>query len=93
MLVANVKGTPKGGTLTGSGKATLNGLEITSSQIAVNGQLKVLSEASKGVSPAVYGDLVIATNGNVEVTTDKNGVFLKAPINVEAAKLTFAPAQ
>ena len=55
--------------------------------------MKVLSDASKAVSPSVYGDLVVATNGNLQFTTDESGTFLSAPIIVKKAKLTFPPTQ
>ena len=93
LLVANSFGTKLGGSMSGSGEAILRNMEITSSKFSVNGELKVLSKESKSVSPGVYGDLVIATNGNIEFTTDKNGSFLKAPIEVKTAKLTFPPTQ
>ena len=66
---------------------------MTSSQFAFNGSLKVLSDESKYVSPNLFGDLVISTNGNFELKIDKNGAKLKAPINIEVAKLTYSQAQ
>ncbi len=93
LLVQNSKGTENGGTMTGSGKATLNNFKIASSKFQIGGHLKVLGQASKNVSPSVYGDLVISTRGNVEFKIDNNGAYLQAPINVDEAKLTFPPTQ
>jgi len=93
LLIENSKGTQNGGRMTGSGKAVLDNLDIKSSQFALNGKLKVLSETSKSVSPSVYGDLVIATNGNIEFTMDNNGALLQAPITITDANLTFPPTQ
>lgn len=93
LFVQNVKGTVNGGTITGSGQAVLENFAITSSQIYMDGELKVLSEASKGVSPTIYGDLVIATNGKLEFTFDPTGAYLKAPVTVKYADLTIPQSQ
>lgn len=93
LFVQNVEGTVNGGTLTGSGQATMNDFRLTSSQIYLDGELKVLSEASKGVSPTIFGDLVIATNGKLEFTFDSDGAYLKAPITVKYADLTIPQSQ
>ncbi len=93
LLVQNIEGTPNGGSMTGSGKATLENFDLTSSQFYLNGQLKILSEASKAVSPSLYGDLVVATNGKIEFTIDSTGAYLRAPISVVSANLTIPQAQ
>ncbi len=92
LLIANVPGTKNGGVMTGSGEASLNNFELADANISVRGNLKVLSEASKAVSPAVYGDLVIATNGNIQFTSTAQRLFLQAPIIVKEANLTFPPS-
>ena len=93
LLIENSKNTEYGGKMTGTGKATLDNLDIVSSKFNINGSLKVLSLASKSVSPTVYGDLVVASNGNIEFTMDKNEAFIKAPINITHADLIFPQAQ
>lgn len=93
LLLANSADTKFGGRITGGGTAELENLNITSSQFLLNGNLKVLGDESKYVSPNLYGDLVISTNGNFELKVDKNGAKLKAPINVEVAKLTYSQSQ
>jgi len=93
LLVQNVERTENGGTLIGNGNATLKNFDLTSSQIYLNGQLKILSEASKAASPQIYGDLVVATNGKLEFSIDPKGAYLKAPINVVSADLIFPQAQ
>ncbi len=92
LLIKNVD-TKNGGQMTGSGKAFLNNLEVTSSQIYLNGTLKVLGDISKSATKSIYGDLVISTNGNLELQIDKNGMLIKAPVDVEYAKLTYLPKQ
>lgn len=89
LLIKNAPGTKNGGQMTGSGVAGLKNLTIVSSNFKLNGDLKVLSNASKTASPSVYGDLVIATHGNINFKLDTSGVFLQMPIDVKEAKLTF----
>lgn len=93
IVLQNIQGTENGGTFTGSGKAVLQNFNIVSSDFKIAGELKLLSDASKSASPYAYGDLVIATNGDVEFTMNEDGTFLKAPIIVKIANLTFPPTQ
>ncbi len=93
LLLANSEGTKGGGKITGGGTAELENFNITNSQFVLNGNLKVLGDESKYVSPNLFGDLVISTKGNFELKVDKNGAKLKAPINVEVAKLTYSQTQ
>lgn len=92
-LLKNSSATKDGGKITGGGTAKLDHLNMVSSQFTFNGKLKVLGEETKYVSPSLYGDLVISTNGNFELKFDKSGANLKAPINFEVAKLTYSPVQ
>lgn len=93
LTLQNVEGTENGGTINGSGKAVMKNFNIVSSNISISGDLKLLSDASKSSSPYAYGDLVIATNGNIEFKMNEDGTFLKAPIIVKIANLTFPPTQ
>ncbi len=93
LFVQNVEGTVNGGTLSGTGQAIFDNYEVTSSQIYLDGELKVLSEASKGVSPTLYGDLVIATNGKLEFTFNSEGAYLKAPVTIKYADITVPQSQ
>jgi hypothetical protein len=93
LVISNPPGTKGGGTMTGSGSALLDNLMITSANISLTGDLKVLGDESKSASPSVYGDLVIQTDGNLQITTDFKKYYLKAPIIVKQANLTFPLAQ
>ncbi len=93
LLIANASSTRENRRIIIWGNADLNNLNIVSSNFNVNGSLKVLDFNSKAVSPSVYGNLVIATNGNVQFTTGKSGALLEAPISVVVANLVFSPAQ
>ncbi len=93
LSIANVDGTKFGGKMTGTGKALHKNFNIYSSDVAVNGQLKVLDDVSKSASPAVYGDLVVATRGNIEFKMSEYRNFLVAPVTIKRAELTFPQTQ
>ncbi len=93
MYLANIKGTEDGGALTGSGNTKFKNYKFTSPKIFLNGQLKILNKASKAVSPLVYGDLVVATQGKAEFIIDSHKEYLKAPLLVKRANLTFPQAK
>jgi hypothetical protein len=93
LVISNTRGTRGGGTLAASGKARLKNFDIESSQFDVNGSLKVLDDISKTGSPSVYGDLVIATRGNVEFSANDEQIKLNAPITIKQAKLTLPPTR
>ena len=92
-MIENSSGTNQGGRMNGSGSAVLDNFKISSLNVQVNGDLKMLSKASKSASPSVYGDLVIGTNGSIEFTLNDKGKLLKAPITIKDANLTFTPPQ
>jgi hypothetical protein len=89
LLIKNVPNTKNGGQITGNGWAELKNMKIVSSYLYLNGQLKVLSQASKSSSPSVYGDLTIVTQGKIEFTMDNSRMFLKMPIDIKEANLTY----
>ena len=93
LKLANTPDIKDGGVITGKGSVSLKNFSIASVLIDLNGSLKVLSEDSKAVSPNIYGDLVIQTDGNIVYTMDSETSFLKAPIIIKEAKLIFPPTQ
>ncbi|MBZ0200945.1 MAG: translocation/assembly module TamB, partial [Ignavibacteriaceae bacterium] len=93
LLFANIDGTKFGGKMTGTGTAAHKNFKIISSDIAVNGQLKVLGEDSKSASPSVYGDLVVATRGNIEFKMSEDRNYLSAPVTIKRAELIFPQTQ
>lgn len=87
--LSNTIGTKYGGTLKGNGAVLLDKFSITSASLKVNGDLKVLDRISREVNPLVYGDLAIQTDGDINLTVDKNLTFIDIPINVTVADLNF----
>lgn len=93
LTIANIPGTENGGKMSGKGRATLNNYQITSSEFYISGDLKVLSEDSKGASASVYGELVVGTKGNIELQISEEKTFLRAPVIIKVADLTFPQTQ
>ncbi len=93
LQIANTPGTKDGGAITGTGSIGLNNFSLDSVLVDFNGSLKVLSQDSKAVSPNIYGDLVIKTDGNIVYTMNSQKSFLNAPISIKEANLTFPPSQ
>ncbi len=87
MLLQNVFGTRQGGTLNGSGFVKLDEFKLDSAYIKVNGDLKVLDVISKSASPMVYGDLAIATRGDIVYSSKRGKSYLNMPIAVTVADL------
>ncbi len=92
-LVKNLGIVKNSGTVTGSGYINFDGLKISDLQIALNGNLTVLSNESKTVSPAVYGNLFVQTDGDIIFSSSLDKSFLRAPIIVKEADLYFPPTQ
>ncbi|PJA98046.1 MAG: hypothetical protein CO128_09345 [Ignavibacteriales bacterium CG_4_9_14_3_um_filter_30_11] len=93
LYIANSLDTKNGGELTGNGFTRLKKYDIISPKVYLNGQLKILSDASKSVSPFVYGDLVVATQKKAEFVMDSDNEYLKAALLVKSANLTFSQAK
>lgn len=92
LVIQNTKESKGGGTITINGQAGMNGLVMQSSDFKVSGTLKILDQASKKGSLGVYGDLVIGTKGNIELTVKDNVSYLKAPIVIKTANVTIPPS-
>ncbi len=66
LTLNNSHSTPNGGTLTGGGFITLKGFSPDHIEAFMNGELLLLNKNSRAVSPNIYGDVKIRTNGNVD---------------------------
>jgi len=93
MIVANSGNVKSKGTMYGSGKMIFNGLGIVSSEVTVNGDLTVLSYDSKSVSPNLYGNLFVGTEGNIVFKMQSEYSSLSAPVLIKEADLVFPPSQ
>ena len=87
IVLKNVFGTRQGGTLNGSGFVRLDEFKLDSAYFKVNGDLKILDMISKSASPLVYGDLAIATRGDIVYSAKREKSYLNMPIAVTVADL------
>ncbi|MBV6511215.1 MAG: hypothetical protein FMNOHCHN_00694 [Ignavibacteriaceae bacterium] len=81
------------GTMEGSGRINIDGYSVDSMLFTFNGNLSVLSEDSRAVLPAVYGDLFLETKGPVTFTRAAGVSALSASILVTEGNLIFPPTQ
>lgn len=93
LSIANSGNVPEMGVIRGRGKIEFEGMDFISMQLLMNGNLTVLTNQSKAVSPQLYGTLVIATEGDVIFVANKERAYLRAPIQVKDGDLTFSAAQ
>ena len=88
-VVKNLGGVKNVGSLRGSGKLEFDDFNLISTQFLVNGDLTLLSEESRDKSPTVFGDLFIATKGDIIFASNRERSYLRVPILVREARLTF----
>lgn len=81
------------GSMEGSGRINIDGYNIDSMLFTFNGNLSVLSNDSRSVLPAAYGDLFLETDGPVTFTRAGGVSSLSASIRVIEGNLTFPPTQ
>jgi len=81
------------GTVRGSGKLMFKGLKLISNEITVNGDLTILTNESKSVSPNLYGNLFVGTDGDITFSTHNEYSALTAPLLIKEADLILPPAQ
>lgn len=91
--LANAGKVKNKGSMTGSGKIKIDGYELDSILFAFKGNLSVLSNDSRSVLPAVYGDLFLETDGSVLFSYADGKSNLSAPFKVVEAALIFPPTQ
>jgi len=89
LLLANAKGTRYGGIISGYGNIFYDGLSIKDVSIIVNGRLALLSELSRQTSPYLYGDLVVETNPDCQLTWKDNRLFFKGNVLLKQTNLIY----
>lgn len=93
MVVRNSPDAKNIGTITGSGKIEMDGFDIKKINILMNGDLTVYSEKSKVVTPAFYGDLFVASDGNWEFSLDKGKSLFQGKVLLKQTNLIFTTGQ
>jgi len=80
------------GTFTASGSAVLKGFDLEEVVLNAEGNLAVLSEATKEVNPNFYGDLVLKTEGSWEYIYRDGKSEFNGNILLTKADLTLSPS-
>ena len=93
LLVANDGGSKYSGTITGSGELTFDRLKLVDVSLRFNGDLAVLGEQSKSVSPFFYGDLLIGTDGDWLLTKRGGRLFFKGDVLMKQTDLVYTTGQ
>jgi len=93
MVVRNTPDSKYIGTLTGTGKIELDGLDIKKIKVFMNGDLAVYGENSKFVTPQFYGDLFVASDGNWQYDFDNGKSFFQGKVLLKQTNLTYTTGQ
>lgn len=91
--LANAGRVKNKGAMEGSGRIVVEGFSVDSMLFTFNGNLSVLSDDSRSVLPAAYGDLFLETDGPVTFSSTGGVSSLSASIRVVEGNLTFPPTQ
>lgn len=90
-VLSNQGGSNYRGRLTGSGSAQLKAAGLETAELNVSGDLALLSEASRAVSPNYYGDVVIQTGNDWRYTYNKGNSEFNGKVLLKEAELTIIP--
>ncbi len=89
LIVENAGGAKYGGTINGSGEIKLNGFDLENIDIRLNGTLSILGQRSKIVSPLLYGDLLIGTDGDWRFQLLNNRAYFTGNVLLKYTDLVF----
>lgn len=89
LVVSNAGGTIYSGTVTGSGEILFEGLTMKDLSLRLNGDLAIMGEQSKSVSPYFYGNLLIGTDGDWVITKRGDRVFFKGDVLLKQTDLVY----
>ncbi len=89
--IKNSGGAANNGEMNISGEIILDGYTPEDMTIKINGELAVLGYKSRPVSPEIFGDLFIGTDGDVVFSLDEGKYSLDGNILMLNTDLSFAP--
>lgn len=81
------------GTVKGNGNIELAGFSIDKINVALNGNIALLSNKSKAVNPNFFGDLFISTAGDLIYKYENERSFVEGKVLLEETNLTYTSAQ
>lgn len=93
LIVANPDNSKYPGAITGNGNILLDGFKIKDLNFRFNGNLAVLGRQSQNVSPNLYGDLLIGTDGDWTLTKRGNRLYFSGNILLQQTDLTYVTSE
>lgn len=89
LVLANTGDTKYGGEIIGNGNIIYDGFSIKDMAVDLKGNLALLSNQSRSVSPTFYGDLVVGTDPNWLITWRDNRLFFQGNILLKQVNLIY----
>lgn len=90
--LANSANTKLRGTITGSGFFDLD-IEDPTIELVLAGDITLLSEQSRGVSPNAYGDLFVSSDRPWRYSYSNNQSYFDGDFIIKSANITFTPSR
>ncbi len=92
-IIANTGGSKRKGTMKGGGYLVLSENELQSADIYLDGNLAVLGQASRAVSPVIYGDLYMGSQNRWVLTYSGGKGKFSGTVLLKETDLILSPAQ
>ncbi|MFC2134033.1 hypothetical protein ACFLTH_05395 [Bacteroidota bacterium] len=89
IILANVPSAKYPGQLFGRGIITFAGFAIDNIDMTLNGDIALFGQNSSRVSPSLYGDLFVATDGNLVFSYQNKKPFVHGSILLNETDLTY----
>lgn len=89
LRLANISGTEYPGEMEGYGQLKFEGFDLEQAALNLNGDLALLSPASKGANPSFYGDLVLSTSGDLLLTYENGHSKIKGDLIITDADIVY----
>lgn len=93
LILANAGRVKTGGVMFGKGEILFKGLDMKSLRVVAHGDLAVLGDDSKKSLPALYGPLLVGSDGDIVFEYKQGLASLNAKLEVKEADLVFPPME
>jgi len=90
LKVQNLEGSLRKGTINGNGLIEFNEFQVSVVNLNMKGDIALLGKTSKSTNPFLYGDLFIATNGDLNFKYEKGQSSVKGSVDLVETDLVFA---
>ncbi len=93
MIVSNFDDTKFPGTINGKGSVTFEGFKIKDLGLRFFGDISIMGQRTKAVSPLFYGDLLIGSNGDWTFNKRGDRYLFKGDIELKQTDLVYTTGQ